>query len=349
VSRCGKPAVTFGLLATVLAGCGPLGVMSSVAGTTIAGTYYVRNQTVERTFVAPMPEVEQACRRALLEMGFTIQGEERRGDDYVITASASDVYVVEVTMTLITAKAVRVAINADSLPERDKATAGEIISQMTAALSPGPDPRFVASPAPDRELPALPLDRVSAAALPPPPPVVAEHHPPVEQELPRAPISAAPHPGVMNPTGPRIHSSLHDHPPKTVRIPTKAAGEPPDPHALYETAKRQYVQGDFSTAIAHFRTYLATPPDTGERPRALYWLGEALYSQREYADALLQFEIIRRDYPLSPEVPLALLRGAQAYQQLQERQQGRALLQTLVMQYPKSSEARVARTLLKGW
>lgn len=118
---------------------------------------------------------------------------------------------------------------------------------------------------------------------------------------------------------------------------------------IIDTAIRDYLDGDFPAAIAHFRTFLATHPDGPESSEARYWLGESLYSQRDYADALVQFEIVLRDYPQSPDAVRALLKGAHAYRQLGETRQATSYLQTLIREHPDSREAHVARSLMAKW
>jgi tol-pal system protein YbgF len=301
-----------GLVAVLLSGCAGIGVATSLAGSALAGTFFVRSQTVDRTFVAPMPEVKEACRRALETMAFTIKQEGPKGNEYLIFAAAENPYEVELTLTPITSKATRVSVNADTLPERDRATGLEILNQMAAALSPSP--------------PSQSLITANGTA--------------------QSPTATGPlHRGVNSEPSPIRLASTAQTPPSPRADERQRKMKPEE---TYEVAINEYVRGDFSAAVAHLRAYLAAQPDSAEKPKALYWLGESLYSQGQYTDALLQFDAIVQDYPQSPEAPRALLRSAEVYRQFRNNRQAAARLQTLITQHPTSREAQVARGLIGG-
>ncbi|MCI0484017.1 MAG: tetratricopeptide repeat protein, partial [candidate division NC10 bacterium] len=274
MTRDTKTGLGFGLVAVLLGGCAPIGLIASFGGSALAGTFFVRGQTVERTFVSPMPEVKDACRRALEVMALTITQEGPYGKEYLIFAAAPPQYEVEVTITPITSKATRVSVNADSLPERDKATGLEILNQTAAALSPSPPSQaFVAS---------------NGAA-----------------QSPTTALRSVVHP---EPSSVRLTAGVEMSP--SPKSPPVEHEERMKPEEIYDMAINEYTRGDFPAAIAHLRTYLAAKPHSAQKPKALYLLGESLYSQREYTDALLQFETILQDYPQSPEIPRALLKSA---------------------------------------
>ena len=53
-----KTGVSFCLFATLLTGCAGFSAITSIITTAIGGTFLVRSQTVERTFVAPASSCE---------------------------------------------------------------------------------------------------------------------------------------------------------------------------------------------------------------------------------------------------------------------------------------------------
>lgn len=344
--------LTFTLCSTLLAGCAGFTVLT----TGIAGAIYVRSQTVERTFSAPMAEVTEACRHALRQMAFRIDHEEIREARHDILATASGNYDVEVTITPVTAEATKVSINADSLPERDTATGTEIFNQMAAVLSPTAPVHLSAPPAP----PVPRHQTVQTAAAPPPMLPRVEHQPPIDDELSPATAVTREDPSTELRAGFSTPLRASREPRRTAGPSTELRAGPArreipkqetiaNGRLIYDTAIRDYIEGDFPAAIAHFQIYLATYPDGTERPGAHYWLGESLYSQHEYTDALIQFEAILLEYPQSPEAVRALLKGAQAYRQLGETRQATTLLQMLITEHPGSREAQIAQSLRTEW
>jgi tol-pal system protein YbgF len=269
-----------------------------------------------------MPEVKQACRQVLEEMAFTIKEKEAGPHEYRVVAVASQEYEVDITITRITANATRVSVNADALPERDQATGKEIISQMASLLSP---PRYALSAVPQEETAQLliDLDQSPIPVVEPVRPAPAGFPPPLQPSA--------------NPALP----PMANHRPKTHE-------ERANVEQTYEAGLQAYIDGNYSSAITHFRAYLDSQPPDGQAPKALYWLGESLYNQRRHFEALLQFQTILRDFPQSPEVPRALLRGADACRELGETHQAEALLEILITEHPRSREAHVARPGLQG-
>ncbi len=334
--------VACAVFSNLLAGCAGFTVLT----TAVAGAIYVRSQTVERTFAAPMPEVTAACHHALKEMGFAIRDDEVREDEHHIVATASSDYEVDVTITPVTPEATRVAINADSLPARDTATGTEIFNQMAAVLSPSA-PAYLS---PSAATETVPTER--SARIAPKPTIDHELSPPpatksVRSEPSDPSTATRPLPVAATPAGSSAKLRVGREPRQTAEIPKHV--EHVNRQLIYDTAIHDYIEGDFPAAIAHLQVYLATHPNGTERPSALYWLGESLYGQQEYTDALIQFETILLEYRQSPEAVRALLKGAETYQQLGETQQATHLLQTLITDHPKSPEAQVARSLMVRW
>lgn len=346
------------LLLFSLLGCAPIGAVTSLTGAAISGTLYVKEQKVERTFVASLSEVREATRLALEAMAFTIKEEAVREGEHYILASASDTYELDVTITTITSRATRVTVRADTVLERDKATGLEILNQTAAHLSPPPTPIPMAASTGTNGRRTIPLRvaEVSPSLVPghgagsspllplPPPP-----QPAVQRELSPPPVGAKGEPSTsqvlakVQPTTPPIAKPGAS----PQGAPTDQTKETPqDPHTLYETALNDYIQGHFPQAIKKLRIYLSSRPSPGYASKARYWLGESLFSQRQYGQALTEFQGILRDYPNSPEIPRALFKAAETYRRLGQSAQADALFKTLIRSHPKSREANLARDLI---
>lgn len=328
------------LLILSLVGCAPIGAATSLTGAAISGTLYVKDQKVERTFVASLPEVREATRLALQRMAFTVKQEEAREGEHYILASASDDYELDATITSITPKATKVTIRADTILERDKATGLEILNQTAAQLTPPPPP--------------LPLTASANPAGRQPPPVgVAEVTPPLAPIFPPPPLPAVqrePSPPPPSAKGePPVPQTLAKVEP-TAPPPVTSSPPPPrvpmDPRTLYEGAVNDYIHGHFPEAITKLRQYLTSRPSPADAAKTRYWLGESLFSQQQYTQALTEFQVILREHPHSPEAPRALFKGAEALRRLGRAAEADALLKTLIRSHPKSREANLARDLI---
>lgn len=120
-----------------------------------------------------------------------------------------------------------------------------------------------------------------------------------------------------------------------------------DPKALYEGAYSDYVRGSYDLASRQFQEYLDTFPDTDLSDNAAYWIGECFYRQSKFRQAVTQFDRVLERFSTSDKVPSALLKKGYALIELGERTSGRAELQKVIRDYPKSDEASLARGKLK--
>jgi TolA-binding protein len=83
-------------------------------------------------------------------------------------------------------------------------------------------------------------------------------------------------------------------------------------------------------------------------PSAQYWIGECEYRMGRYKDAVTSFEKAMTRYPGSPKLAAATLKKALTYQKLGLDNQSRILLERVVIQFPASQEAELAKKALKG-
>lgn len=132
-----------------------------------------------------------------------------------------------------------------------------------------------------------------------------------------------------------------------------AGGEPgtsgaADPQALYQAAYSDYLRRNFDLAIAGFKQYLDTYPETDLADNAAYWIGECYFSQGKFQQAIKEFDGVITKYPHSDKLASAWLKKAYAYLELGQRKEGIAQLETVLKQFPHSDEANLARQRLRG-
>ncbi len=136
-------------------------------------------------------------------------------------------------------------------------------------------------------------------------------------------------------------------PPHPVGEPGTAPG-PGDPQALYQAAYSDYLRRNFDLAIAGFRQYLDTYPDTDLADNAAYWIGECYFSQGKFQQAIKEFDDVATRYPHSDKLASAWLKKGYAYLELGQRKEGVAQLQAVLKDFPHSDEANLARQRLRG-
>jgi tol-pal system protein YbgF len=119
-----------------------------------------------------------------------------------------------------------------------------------------------------------------------------------------------------------------------------------DPQALYESARNDYVRGNYELAILAFRRYLEAFPDSELADNARYWIGECNFSQGDYQQAIREFDRILADYPRSDKLASALLKKGYAYLQMGRIQEGRTQLRSVISSYAGSDEAVLAQQRL---
>lgn len=117
--------------------------------------------------------------------------------------------------------------------------------------------------------------------------------------------------------------------------------------SAYERAFNLLKEGRYDLAVAAFKTFVSTYPKGSYTDNAQYWLGEANYVQRNFKLALSEFEKLVDNYPDSPKRPDALLKIGYTYQELGDTDKARLSLNTVRMNYPDTTAARLATKRLQ--
>ena len=115
----------------------------------------------------------------------------------------------------------------------------------------------------------------------------------------------------------------------------------------YERAFNLLKEGRYDLAVAAFKTFVLNYPRGHFADNAQYWLGEANYVQRNFQAALSEFEKVVKDHPASPKRADALLKMGYTYQELKQYDKARLSLNDVVMNYPNSTAASLAKKRLQ--
>ena len=111
----------------------------------------------------------------------------------------------------------------------------------------------------------------------------------------------------------------------------------------YERAFNFLKDGRYDLAVAAFKTFVKTYPSGSYADNAQYWLAEANYVQRNFKTALEEFDKVVKNFPNSPKRADALLKMGYTYQELGDIDKARMSLNNVVMNYPNSTAASLAK------
>jgi tol-pal system protein YbgF len=104
--------------------------------------------------------------------------------------------------------------------------------------------------------------------------------------------------------------------------------------------------GKYADAIAVFKQFLQTYPQSSLADNAQYWLGESYYVTRDFQSAAAAFQALLDRWPDSRKAPDALLKLGYTQAELQHTAQARATLSSVSTRYPGSDAANLAAARL---
>ena len=129
----------------------------------------------------------------------------------------------------------------------------------------------------------------------------------------------------------------------SVVAPTVAGGE----QASYDAAFGALKSADYPKAIAGFKSFVSSYPDSPLASNAQYWLGEAYYVTREYPSAITAFQKVTTAWPDSRKAPDALVKIGFTQSALGKNGDARVTLEDVVRRYPGTEAAQLASERLK--
>jgi len=122
----------------------------------------------------------------------------------------------------------------------------------------------------------------------------------------------------------------------------------PGAATLYTTANEQLKAGSYRTARTGFETLLATYPQYEYASAALLKIGDSYKNERNSPAADSVYQLVVQRYPNSPDAATALYKhGKFLWDDPTKKAEGREVLNRVIKDYPRSSEADLARNLVK--
>ncbi|MBI5560171.1 MAG: tol-pal system protein YbgF [Deltaproteobacteria bacterium] len=129
-----------------------------------------------------------------------------------------------------------------------------------------------------------------------------------------------------------------------------AAGKPhaENPMSLYMEGLDLVRTGkDYSKGREAFERFLSLYPDNDLSDNAQYWIGEIYYAQGDYENAALEFDKVMKKYPQGDKVAASLMKQGYSFEKLGAVKEAQILLNRVIEEFPKSSEAELAAKHLK--
>lgn len=118
--------------------------------------------------------------------------------------------------------------------------------------------------------------------------------------------------------------------------------------AAYTRAFDALKSTDYAGAIARFRDFLHTYPQSQLAGNAQYWLGEAYYVTHDYDNAAAAFRAVGEQYPQSSKVPDALLKLGVTQIDQKKLVDARTTLKQVVQRFPGTDAAKLAASRLQN-
>jgi len=145
----------------------------------------------------------------------------------------------------------------------------------------------------------------------------------------------------------------------TVKAPEAVAVESPTVSKAYSndlTENEAYdkalnlvlKENRYEEAIPVFRNFNQKYPQSTYAPNAHYWLGQLLFNKGNLSEAEQEFAIIVKQFKESSKRPDAMLKLAMVAQQQKNNNKAVKLYRQLLVEYPNSTSAQLAKPRLEG-
>lgn len=144
-------------------------------------------------------------------------------------------------------------------------------------------------------------------------------------------------------------ASPNSNPDNSAAPPTSqpGGGSPPSADVLYTSALRDYSGGKYDLARQEFTDYLRYFPTTDLASNAQFYLGEIDYVQADFTGAIAQYDKVILNYPKSFKQGAARLKKGEALLETGQRAAALREFREVVRRYPGSEEAKRAQAKLR--
>ncbi|MBI5573637.1 MAG: tol-pal system protein YbgF [Elusimicrobia bacterium] len=130
------------------------------------------------------------------------------------------------------------------------------------------------------------------------------------------------------------------------RVTKKLEETKPTPTQIYGAAYTDYTMKNYDLALGGFQEYIVQYPNGTLVSNAHFWVGVCFYDKGDYEKAVESFDKFIVSYPKSEKIPTAKLKKAISLLKLKKKSESIIVLEDIVKNYPKTSEARQSENYL---
>ncbi|MEZ4469760.1 MAG: tetratricopeptide repeat protein [bacterium] len=132
-----------------------------------------------------------------------------------------------------------------------------------------------------------------------------------------------------------------------VPAPVGAPALPEDAAELYRYGYERKQAGDCAEAIRAMATFAQKFPDNNRADNSLFLLAECQFEQKEHTASIRTLQTVMNSYSKGDKVDDALVLMHDNFVALGRCKDALPFLETLIAEYPRSNQAKVAQTKLK--
>ena len=134
--------------------------------------------------------------------------------------------------------------------------------------------------------------------------------------------------------------------------PEAAPAEPPPAEKVsrekYDMGRKEFDNGNYETARALLRDYLASDPRGDEASDAMFLIADSYFKEKLYEEAILEYQNIIETWPASPKIPLCQLNQGLALMEIGKPNEASLFFESLIEAFPESPEAAMAKKHIKS-
>jgi len=152
-------------------------------------------------------------------------------------------------------------------------------------------------------------------------------------------IAAIKEKAALEKTSPALEIEKNDSPPPQKKELTESE--------IYDRTLGLYKDGRYEEAIADFKSFLKSYPESDLADNAHFWIGECFRALKEYEEAILAYQRVINGYPKGNKVPSAMLHQGFAFEKINDMTTANLVFKKLVKNFPKTREAESAKKKLR--